>query len=98
MKVFIKKIPNYSYMLYSYNYFQKLVICGIMIFIISGLNLIANSDSSFSQVNSSSSSTPISPSNNNQQTVESMGSTNRDAILSYEQGNKFLMLKIMLKL
>src|SRR5918995_1899163 len=94
MKVFIKKIPSYSYMLYSYNYFQKLVICGIMIFIISGLNLIANSDSSFSQVNSSSSSsTPISPPNSNQQTGESMGSTNRDAILSYQQGNKFFNAK-----
>src|SRR5215217_8470212 len=92
MKVFIKKIPNYSYMLNSYNYLQKLVICGTMIFIISGLSLIANSDSSFSQVNSSS--TPISPSsNNNQQTGESMGSTNRDAILSYEQGNKFFNAK-----
>jgi tetratricopeptide (TPR) repeat protein len=66
---------------------------GTMIFIISGLNLIANSDSSFAQVNASS-STPISPSsNNNQPTEESMGSTNRDAILSYEQGNRFLNAK-----
>lgn len=94
MKVFIKKISNYSCMLYSYNYFQKIVIFGTMIFIITGLNLVANSDSSFSQVNSSTSSTPISPSpNNNQQTGESMGSTNRDAILSYEQGNKFFNAK-----
>jgi tetratricopeptide (TPR) repeat protein len=72
------------------NYFQKFVICGTMITIF-GLILITNNNSLFAQVNSSSS--PISPSNNNQPTEDSMGSTNKDAILSYEQGNSFFNAK-----
>jgi tetratricopeptide (TPR) repeat protein len=65
---------------------------GTMIFIFLGLNLISNSDFSFAQVNASSPSIPPSF-NNSQPTEESMGSTNRDAILSYEQGNKFFNAK-----
>ena len=93
MNVLIKKFYGYLYMSSFCNYFQKFIIYGTMIFIISGLNLIANSDSLFAQVNASS-STPISSlSNNNQPPEDSMGSTNRDAILSYEQGNSFFNAK-----
>ncbi len=92
MNIFIKKIHDYSYMSSSCNYFQKLVMYGTMIFIFLGLNLISNSDFSFAQVNASSPSIPPSF-NNSQPTEESMGSTNRDAILSYEQGNKFFNAK-----
>ena len=93
MNVLIKKIYGYLYMSSFCNYFQKFIIYGTMIFIISGLNLIANSDSLFAQANASS-STPISSlSNNNQPPEDSMGSTNRDAILSYEQGNSFFNAK-----
>ena len=70
--------------------FHKLVMLVTMFFIILGLNLMGDNDDSFAQVNTSS---PSSLSNNNQQTQESLGSTSRDAILSYEQGNKFLNAK-----
>lgn len=94
MNILIKKFYGYLYMSSFCNYFQKFIIYGTMIFIISGLNLIANSDSLFAQVNASSSSTPNSPlSNNNQPPEDSMGSTNRGAILSYEQGNSFFNAK-----
>src|SRR5215207_3333381 len=70
--------------------FHKLVMLVTMFFIILGLNLMGDNDDSFAQVNTSS---PSSLSNNSQQTQESLGSTSRDAILSYEQGNKFLNAK-----
>src|SRR5215213_9032910 len=66
--------------------FHKLVMLVTMFFIILGLNLMGDNDDSFAQVNTSS---PSSLSNNSQQTQESLGSTSRDAILSYEQGNAF---------
>src|SRR5215207_1263877 len=87
MIVFTEKIYNYLLM----PNFHRLIMLVTIIFIISGLNLISDNDYSFAQVNASSSS---SLSNNSQQTQESLGSTNRgDAILSYEQGNKFLKAK-----
>lgn len=86
MNVFSIKAPDY---LLGPN-FHQLVMLVTMIFIISGLNLIGVNDYSFAQVNTSS---PLSLTNNSQQTQESLGSTNRDAILSYEQGNKFLNAK-----
>ena len=86
MNVFSVKTPDY---LLRPN-FHKLVMLVTMIFIISGLNLIGDNDYSFAQVHTSS---PSSLTNNSQQTQESLGSTNRDAILSYEQGNKFLNAK-----
>src|ERR671910_675554 len=86
MIVFSEKVYNYLLM----PNFHRLIMLVTMIFIISGLNLISDNDYSFAQVNASS---PSSLSNNSQQTQESLGSTNRDAILSYEQGNKFLNAK-----
>src|ERR671913_175389 len=86
MIVFSEKVYNYLLM----PNFHRLILLVTMIFIISGLNLISDNDYSFAQVNASS---PSSLSNNSQQTQESLGSTNRDAILSYEQGNKFLNAK-----
>ncbi|MGI0050768.1 MAG: tetratricopeptide repeat protein, partial [Nitrososphaeraceae archaeon] len=69
---------------------QKPVILFTVFFIIAGLNLFDYHDDVFAQVNAS----PFSlTSNNSQQTQESLESTNRDAILSYEQGNKFLNAK-----
>ncbi|MGZ8882442.1 MAG: tetratricopeptide repeat protein [Nitrososphaeraceae archaeon] len=91
MNVLSEKINDYLLRPNSCNYFQKFVILSTMIFIISGLNLIGDNDYVFAQVNASL--PPPSPSNNSQQTQESLGSTNRDAILSYEQGNKFLNAK-----
>lgn len=85
MNILIEKV--YDYILRPN--FHKLVMLVTMIFIISILNLMGNNDDSFSQVNDFSQSL----SNNSQQTQESLGSTNRDAILSYEQGNKFLNAK-----
>ena len=71
---------------------------GTMIFIISGLNLITNNDSSFAQVNASS-STPISPlSNNNQPTEDSMDQQIEKLYCLMNKEIDFLMLKIMLKL
>jgi tetratricopeptide (TPR) repeat protein len=90
MNIFIKSIICYSYISSSCNYFQKLAIYTAIIFLILGLNLIVNSDYSFAQANTSlNSSSP----NNNQTTDALMGSTNKDAILSYEQGNKFFNTK-----
>jgi tetratricopeptide (TPR) repeat protein len=91
MNVLSEKINDYLLRPNSCNYSQKFVILSTMIFIISGLNLIGDNDYVFAQVNASS--PPPFPSNNSQQTQESLGSTNRDAILSYEQGNKFLNAK-----
>jgi tetratricopeptide (TPR) repeat protein len=91
MNVFIIKIYSYLYMSNSCNYFHKIVVFGTMIFITAGLGLIAKSDYSFAQVNTTS--TPISTSSNTKQMEESIGTTNRDAILSYEQGNKFFNVK-----
>src|SRR5215204_6048742 len=66
--------------------FHKLVMLVTMFFIILGLNLMGDNDDSFAQVNTSS---PSSLSNNSQQTQESLGSTSRDAILSYKNAIKF---------
>jgi tetratricopeptide (TPR) repeat protein len=87
MNIIIKKADDY---ILRPN-IHKFVMLVTMIFIISGLNLMGDNDNSLSQVNASSSASPLS--NNSQQTQESLGSTNRDAILSYEQGNKFLNAK-----
>src|SRR5215210_3413338 len=87
MIVFTEKVYNYLLM----PNFHRLIMLVTMIFIISGLNLISDTDYSYAQVNASSSSSSLS--NNSQQTQESLGSTNKDAILSYEQGNKFLKAK-----
>ena len=89
MNIFSGKIKNYLLMSNSCNYFQKYVILFIVFFIIAGLNLFDYHKDVFTQVNASFSPTT----NNSQQTQESLESTNRDAILSYEQGNKFLNAK-----
>ncbi|HEX2487167.1 MAG TPA: hypothetical protein VHJ57_01125, partial [Nitrososphaeraceae archaeon] len=85
MDIFSEKVHDY---LVTPNF--KLVMLVNMLCIVSGLNLISDYDYSFAQINASS---PSSLSNNSQQIQESLGSTNRDAILSYEQGNKFLNAK-----
>ena len=89
MNIFSGKIKYYLLMSNSCNYLQKYVILFIVFFIIAGLNLFDYHKDVFTQVNASFSPTT----NNSQQTQESLESTNRDAILSYEQGNKFLNAK-----
>ena len=90
MNTFIKNIICCSYILSSCNYFQKLAIYTTIISLILGLNLNVNSDYSFAQANTSL----ISPSSNNNQTTDAlMGSTTKDAILSFEQVNKFFNTK-----
>ena len=86
MNVFCVKATDY----FLKPSFHQLVMLVTMIFIISGLNLIGDNDYSFAQVNASY---PLFLTYNSEQTQESLGSTNRDAILSYEQGNKFLNAK-----
>ena len=73
----------------SSNRIQKFIMYSTLIFIILGLNLIINSNYSLGQTNTPNSSSP----NGNQTTEISIGSTNKDAILSYEQGNKFFNAK-----
>ena len=91
MNVFSEKINDYLIKSNPCNYFQKPVILCTVFFIIAGLNLFNYTDDVFAQVNAS---TPFpSTSNYSQQTQESLESTNREAILSYEQGNKFLNAK-----
>ena len=68
--------------------FQKYVIGIAIIFTLFVLILIYSSNVSFAQINSSTFQ-----SNNTEITEKSLDSKNRDALLSYEQGNKFFNAK-----